>query len=104
MQADVLVLLPGELLGGAEGKVALPGVAEAGVSGEAAGIAGLDGRVPVVGEEIVEDGVATEPGKAEDVPGVTGAVGLKGMGEVKGAGLTGLPDVEGGSGTIGVLA
>ena len=104
MQADVLVLLPGELLGGAEGKVALPGVAEAGVSGEAAGIAGLDGRVPVVGEEIVEDGVATDSGKGEDVPGVTGAVGLKGMGEVKGAGLTGLPDVEGGSGTIGVLA
>ena len=48
--------------------------------------------------------MATEPGKGEDVPGVTGAVGPNGMGEVEGAGLTGLPDVEGGSGTIGGLA
>ena len=52
----------------------------------------------------MEDGVATEPGKGEDVPGVTGAVGLKGMGEVEEAGLTGLPDVGGGSSTIGGLA
>jgi len=57
-----------------------------------------------VGEETVEDGVATEPGKDEDVPGDTGAVGLKGTGEVEGAGLTGLAGVEGGSGTIGGLA
>ena len=33
MQADVLVLPPGELLGGAEEEVVLPGVAEAGVTG-----------------------------------------------------------------------
>ncbi len=46
----------------------------------------------------MEDGVAAEPGK------VTGAVGLNGMGEAEGAGLTGLPDVEGGSSTIGGLA
>lgn len=60
--------------------------------------------VPVVGEKPVEDGVATEPGKGEDVPGVTGAVGLNGVGEVEGAGLTGLPDVKEGSSTIGGLA
>jgi len=52
----------------------------------------------------VENGVATEPGKGEDAPGVTGAVGLNGMGTVEGAGLTGLPDVKGGSSTIGGLA
>ncbi len=52
----------------------------------------------------MENGVATEPGKGEDAPGVTGAVGLNGMGTVEGAGLTGLPDVKGGSSTIGGLA
>ena len=46
----------------------------------------------------MEDGVATELGKGEDVPVITGAVGLNGMGEVEGAGLTGLPEVEGRSG------